>query len=126
MEVIKQTGDLPTPVRVMAENFYNADVFEPELYRVSAEEYDQLAYNQDVVTQLLYWRDHHKFFAVVAGDAERKVQSEIIMHDPFRKKVSLLAFYEVDEAGIKEWNKKYSEKALRDGPIEFTDDIQGE
>tara|TARA_B100000131_G_scaffold313491_1_gene348948 strand:+ start:684 stop:1064 length:381 start_codon:yes stop_codon:yes gene_type:complete len=126
MQIIKQVGDLPTPVRVMAENFYNADIHEPELYFVSKDEYDTLATNQDVVTQLLYWREQHKFFAVVVGDAERKVQSELIHHDPFRKKVSLLAFYEVDEAGIREWNKKYSEKALREGPIEFTDDIREE
>ena len=124
MEIIKYIGDLPTPVRVMAENFYDSDVYEPELYRVSSDEYDTLAINQDVVTQLLYWREQHKFFAVVAGDAERTVQSELIVHDPFRKKVSLLAFYEVDEHAIREWNKKYSTKSLREGPIEFTDDIQ--
>ena len=123
MEIIKYVGDLPTPVRVMAENFYDSDVYEPELYRVSSDEYDQIAQSQDVVTQLLYWRDHHKFFAVVAGDAERNVQSNVILHDPFKKKVSLLAFYEVDEIAIREWNKKYSAKALKDGPIEFTDDI---
>ena len=62
----------------------------------------------------------------MAGDAERKIQSELIIHDPYRKKVSLLAFYEIDEEGIKEWNKKYSEKALREGPIEFTQDNLGE
>ena len=126
MEIIKQIGDLPIPVKVMAENFYNSDVYEPELYRVSPEEYGNLARSNDVVTQLLYWREQHKFYAVLAGDAERKIQSDVIIHDPYRKKVSLLAFYEVDEAGIREWNKKYSEKALREGPIEFTDDIREE
>ena len=124
MEIIKYVGDLPTPVKVMAENFYSSDVYEPEIYRVSPDEYDKLAYNQDVVAQLLFWRDQHKFYAVVAGDAERKVQSDVIIHDPYRKKVSLLAFYEIDEHGIQEWNKKYAQKALKEHPIEFLDDYQ--
>lgn len=112
MQIITIIDDLPQPIRVMAKNFYEADRYEPEIYEVTKTEYDTLANNEDVVTQLLYWRTERKFYAVLAGDAKRKVQSQIIQHDPFFKETSILAFYEVDDADIKEWKGKYGKQML--------------
>jgi hypothetical protein len=112
MHEITLIDDLPQPVRVMAKNFYEADRFEPEIYEVTKSEYDTLADNEDAVTQLLYWRAEHKFYAVLAGDAKRKIQSQIIQHDPFFKETSILAFYEVGDADIREWKTKYGRKML--------------
>ncbi len=112
MHLITYIDDLPQPVRVMAKNFYEADRFEPEIFEVTKLEYDNLANSDDVVTQLLYWRAEHKFYAVLAGDAKRKVQSQETIHDPFYKPTSLLAFYEVGDADIREWKKKYGRQML--------------
>ncbi len=120
MHVIKLIDDLPQPVRVMAQNFYEADTFEPEIYEVTKTEYGKLADNEDVVTQLLYWRDEHKFYAVLAGDAKRKVKSQLIEHNPFYKETSILAFYEVGDHDISEWKTKYGKKMLEpDHALEF-------
>jgi len=119
MKKIDSYEQLPQPVRAVAVNFLEADVNEPEIYEVSMDEYDNLAQTDSVVTQLLYWRSYHKFFAVIAGEAQRKVQSKIIKHDPYYKECSILAFYEVDEHDIKVWNSKYQEKALDRNILEF-------
>ena len=111
--------DLPHPVRAMARNFLGSDTHEPEIYECIASEYDKLATNQDVVTQLLYWRTEHKFYAVLAGDAERKIASQIIHHDPFFVPRSILAFYEVDDPDIRVWQSKYKNKSLNKDILEF-------
>tara|TARA_Y100000593_G_C4224902_1_gene293881 strand:+ start:128 stop:490 length:363 start_codon:yes stop_codon:yes gene_type:complete len=119
MHFIETIEDLPHPVRAMARNFLESDVNEPEIFEVSVDEYDHLASSQDVVTQLLYWRDEHKFYAVLAGDAKRTISSDVIYHDPFKVDRSILAFYEVDEAAIKLWQSKYKQKSLNEDIIEF-------
>ena len=48
-----------------------------------------------------------------------KIQSQAIIHDPYYKECSIMAFYEVDETGIREWNKKYKDKALDENILEF-------
>tara|TARA_B100000131_G_C17864125_1_gene511377 strand:+ start:88 stop:453 length:366 start_codon:yes stop_codon:yes gene_type:complete len=119
MHIIETIEDLPHPVRAMARNFLESDINEPEIFEVVSDEYDQLAASQDVVTQLLYWRTEHKFYAVLAGDAERTISSDIIYHDPFKVKRSILAFYEVDEAAIKLWQSKYKKQSLNSEMLEF-------
>jgi len=118
MHKIETVEDLPQPVRVMARNFLQADLHEPEIYEVVEDEYDSLA-SGDVVTQLLYWKAEKKFYAVVAGDANRKIQSQLIHHDPFYVNSSLLAFYEVDDADIIVWKTKYGSKMLNDNILEM-------
>ena len=90
MIIIKTIDDLPQPVRLLARNFYESDANEPEVYEVVASEYDKLARGGDSVTQLLYWRREHKFYAVLAGDAERKIQSKHVIHDPYYKNCAIL------------------------------------
>jgi len=119
MLTIETIEDLPHPVRAMARNFLESDTHEPEIYECTSDEYDQLAQSQDVVTQLLYWRTEHKFFAVLAGDAERKIASQVIHHDPFYVGRSILAFFEVDEEAIKLWRNKYKNKSLNENILEF-------
>jgi len=119
MKFIKDYQQLPQPVQVMVVNFLKGDVNEPEVYETTSDEYDHLAKTDQVVTQLLYWRAYHKFYAVLVGDAQRKVQSKHVIHDPYYKPCSILAFYEVDEAGIRLWNKKYKEKSLDRNILEF-------
>jgi len=116
---VESYEELPQPVRAMAKNFYEADVNEPEVYEVDMEEYDNLATTDDVVTQLLFWRNEHKFYAVVAGDAKRKIQSKHIVHDPYYKPCAILAFYEIDETMIPLWNQKYSNKTITKGILEM-------
>ena len=116
---VESIEELPHPVRAMARNFLESDTKEPEIYEVVSDEYDQLASSQDVVTQLLYWRTEHKFYAVLAGDAERKIVSQIIHHDPFFVARSILAFHEVDDADIRIWQKKYKNKSLNKDILEF-------
>ena len=122
MIAVKTIDVLPVPVSVLARNFFESDANEPEIYEVTASEYDKLASTDSVVTQLLYWRREHKFFAVLAGDAERKVASTTIIHTPFQKKCSILAFYEVDEADIRLWKRKYGTKMMDDNIVEMTED----
>lgn len=121
MKTIDSFEELPQPVRAVAVNFLEADLNDPEIYEVTMSEYDHLAATDDVITQLLYWRSYHKFYAVLAGDAKRKIQSKHIIHDPYYKECSILAFYEVDEHDIKVWNSKYQEKALNRDILEFND-----
>jgi len=116
---IETVEDLPHPVRAMARNFLGSDINEPEIYECTATEYDKLAGSQDVVTQLLYWRTEHKFFAVLAGDAERKIASRIIHHDPFYIARSILAFYEIDDENIRIWKTKYKKQSLNKDILEF-------
>ena len=104
--------DLPQPVRAMARNFAQADVNEPEIYEVTSEENDKLAATDNVVTQLLFWRSEHKFYAVLAGDAKRKIKSQVIIHDPFYQECSILAFYEIDESYLPVWHNQYANKSL--------------
>ncbi|MBC8436831.1 hypothetical protein H8D85_00750 [bacterium] len=118
MHKVETVEDLPQPVRAMARNFLKADLHEPEIYEVGEEEYDSLA-TGDVVTQLLYWRKERKFYAVLAGDADRKIQSQIIIHDPYFVKTSILAFYEVDDSSIKVWKAKYGDKMLDNNILEM-------
>ncbi len=122
MQKVESIEELPHPVRAMARNFLESDINEPEIYEVVVDEYDVLASNQDVVTQLLYWRTEKKFYAVLAGDAERKIVSDIIYHDPFKVKRSILAFYEVDSAAIKLWQSKYKKKSLNEDILEFNEE----
>ena len=122
MQKVESIEELPHPVRAMARNFLESDINEPEIYEVVVDEYDVLASNQDVVTQLLYWRTEKKFYAVLAGDAERKRVSDIIYHDPFKVKRSILAFYEVDSAAIKLWQSKYKKKSLNEDILEFNEE----
>ena len=122
MQKVESIEELPHPVRAMARNFLESDINEPEIYEVVVDEYDVLANNQDVVTQLLYWRTEKKFYAVLAGDAERKIVSDIIYHDPFKVKRSILAFYEVDSAAIKLWQSKYKKKSLNEDILEFNEE----
>ena len=103
---------LPQPVSVMARTFLQSDENNPEMYEVTPEEYDHLATSDDVVTQLLFWRSEKKFYAVLAGEAKRKSQSSVILHDAFYKPCSILAFYEIKEPYIPDWNKKYADKSL--------------
>ena len=119
MLTIETIEDLPHPVRAMARNFLGSDTNEPEIYECTNTEYDKLAASQDVVTQLLYWRTEHKFFAVIAGDAERKIASQVIHHDPFFVPRSILAFYEIDDSDIRLWQKKYKNKSLNNDILEF-------
>tara|TARA_B100000131_G_C17992173_1_gene563036 strand:- start:502 stop:873 length:372 start_codon:yes stop_codon:yes gene_type:complete len=119
MQTIETIEDLPHPVRAMARNFLESDTNEPEIFECSSEEYDTLAKSQDVVTQLLYWRTEHKFYAVLAGDAERKIVSQVIHHDPFFVARSILAFFEVDEAAIRVWQSKYKKQSLNEDILEF-------
>lgn len=121
MLTIETIEDLPHPVRAMARNFLSSDTNEPEIYECTSDEYDQLAASQDVVTQLLYWRTEHKFYAVLAGDAERKIASKVIHHDPFYIDRSILAFFEVDEAAIRLWQKKYKQQSLNEDILEFNE-----
>mgnify|MGYP007063529919 CR=1 FL=1 len=123
---IKYISDLPQPIRVMASNFYNFDLYEPEIYQVTADEFDRLAIGQEVVTQLLFWRSEKKFYAVLAGDADRKIMSEYIIHEPMSKKISILAFMPVDEHSIPLWNKKYQNKSLNRNILELEDVPQDE
>jgi len=123
---IKYINDLPQPVRVMASNFYNFDRYEPEIYQVTADEFDTLAQGQAVVTQLLFWRSERKFYAVLAGDADRQIVSKYVIHDPISKKVSILAFMPVDEHSIPLWNKKYQNKSLDRNILELEDVPQHE
>jgi len=116
---IETYEDLPQPVRAMAKNFYEADINQPEVYEVTSEEYDNLAVTDDVVTQLLFWRREHKYYAVVAGDAQRKIKYNKIIHDPYFKPCSILAFYEIDEHMIPLWNNKYSNKSLSKHALEM-------
>ena len=122
MQKVESIEELPHPVRAMARNFLESDINEPEIYEVVVDEYDVLASNQDVVTQLLYWRTEKKFYAVLAGDAERKIVSDIIYHDPFKVKRSILAFYEVDSAAIQIWQTKYKNKSLNQDILEFNEE----
>ena len=122
MLTIETIEDLPHPVRAMARNFLSSDTNEPEIYECTSDEYDQLAASQDVVTQLLYWRTEHKFYAVLAGDAERTIASQVIYHDPFKVQRSILAFYEVDSEAIKLWQSKYKNKSLNQDMLEFDEE----
>ncbi len=124
MIIIKTIDDLPQPVRLLARNFYESDAHEPEVYEVIASEYDKLASGGESVTQLLYWRREHKFYAVLAGDAERKVQSKHVLHDPYYKHCAILAFYEVDEDEIRAWKTKYGEQMLDDNILEMNNDYE--
>ena len=119
MLLIETIEDLPHPIQAMARNFLASDVNEPEIFEVGSDEYDHLAHSQDVVTQLLYWRSEHKFYAVLAGDAKRQIQSDIIYHDPFKVNKSILAFYEVDSEAIKIWQSKYKQQSLNKDMLEF-------
>ena len=119
MHLIETIEDLPHPVKAMARNFLESDINEPEIFEVSVDEYDNLASSQDVVTQLLYWRDECKFYAVLAGDAQRIISSDVIYHDPFKVDRSILAFYEVDSNAIKVWQNKYKNKSLNKDILEF-------
>ena len=119
---VESIEELPHPVRAMARNFLESDTKEPEIYEVVSDEYDQLASSQDVVTQLLYWRTEHKFYAVLAGDAERTIASQVIYHDPFKVQRSILAFYEVDSEAIKLWQSKYKNKSLNQDMLEFDEE----
>jgi hypothetical protein len=119
MQIINSYAELPRPIQVMVVNFLQSDANEPEIYETTKDEYDHLAQTDTVVTQLLYWREYHKFYAVLVGDAKRKIQSQAIIHDPYYKECSIMAFYEVDETGIREWNKKYKDKALDENILEF-------
>ncbi len=119
---IETIEELPHPVRAMARNFLESDTKEPEIYEVVPNEYDHLASSQDVVTQLLYWRTEHKFYAVLAGDAERTIASQVIIHDPFKVQRSILAFYEVDSEAIKLWQAKYKKKSLNEDMLEFDEE----
>tara|TARA_B100001250_G_C19813988_1_gene797259 strand:+ start:1959 stop:2330 length:372 start_codon:yes stop_codon:yes gene_type:complete len=119
---VESIEELPHPVRAMARNFLESDTNEPEIFEVVVDEYDHLAGSQDVVTQLLYWRTEHKFYAVLAGDAERTITSDIIHHDPFKVNRSILAFYEVDSAAIQLWQSKYKKKSLNEDILEFDEE----
>ena len=121
MKPIKHIGDLPQPIQVMARSFYDADVHEPEIYEVNSEEFDQLA-KGDVAVQKLLWRAEYKYYATLVGDAERNVRSEHIIHDPFRKKVSILAFMPLEEHLIPEWNSKHNAKSMDTNVMEFNSD----
>tara|TARA_B100000131_G_scaffold323098_1_gene379813 strand:- start:2817 stop:3188 length:372 start_codon:yes stop_codon:yes gene_type:complete len=119
MLTIESIEELPHPVRAMARNFLESDTHEPEIFECTSDEYDTLAKSQDVVTQLLYWRSEHKFYAVLAGDAERKIVSQVIHHDPFFVARSILAFFEVDESNIRIWQTKYKKKSMNEDILEF-------
>lgn len=117
---IEEYEVLPKPVRAMARNFIKSDPNkEPQIFEVTSEEYDRLANSDDVVTQLLFWRDLHKFYAVLAGDAKRKTQTTLILKNPLYTPCAILAFFEIEEEEIPIWRKKYVKKSLNENILEM-------
>lgn len=117
MERIYGYDLLPKPIGAMARTFLGSDEHEPEVYKVTPQEYKELIETQEgdaVVTQLLHWREYNKFYATLAGTAERKTETQIMLAGPLYKKCSILAFHEIPLEELTEWNRQYGDLAIEE------------
>lgn len=115
MTEVKSVGNLPRPLKFIAEQFLASDPYTPEIFEMTETEMLALKKEQDIFFQLIFDKKYQKWYMVAIGDYERVQASEYIIHTPMKIKRSLLAFLPVDESWIR--NKKYQfaeDKALGD------------
>lgn len=126
MNKIKKYGWLPKPIQVLIKGFLAADPHDPEVYEATPDEISQLAEEEEIFVQLVFDRSYQKWFLVAVGDSERTIKSELIYHNPYRVKRSILAFCQVDEEFIKAKKHELERKRLLEQEyLEYDDALGG-
>lgn len=121
MNRLKRIGGLPKPIKFLAKSFYIMDPHSPEIYEARPEEMESLRRDENVVFQLILDRTWFRWYLVAVGDQERLVRSDLIYHDPFKIKRSILVFAEVNDAWIRAKRREY-EKAMISRQTQVWDD----
>jgi len=122
MKVIQGIDVLPKPLRVLALAFLDSDPYAPVIVEMTEDEIADLRSEEEVVFQLVFDRKYEKWYLVAVGDYERMIASELIDHDPFRIRRSILAFTPVNEAWIRAKRHEYESKMIRQKPYEWDEE----
>jgi len=122
MKVITAIDVLPKPLRSLAKAFLDSDPYAPVIVEMTEDEIADLRKEEEVVFQLIFDRTYEKWYLVAVGDYERTIVSELIDHNPFRIKRSILAFTPVDEAWIRDKRREYECMMIRQQPYEWDEE----